>query len=371
MGTTAISGPQIVYGPNALEDNQPAPSQFAWGTAFFDARFPYSGANTSVPQAYGFPQQAMIQALDFFVYPLGTIAASQTTTEGVPLVLTTTAEPGITPSQNMRIRSTGQIIPNLIVLDDFHINNAYEIPVACSYLMTDNFGIWDPTTLSSRHLVFSGTSNDTSFQINGIDVYGYPVSETLVWNSSSVTTSKAYKAIISIIPLSTATQDVQVKTSIVIGLPIRNDDNGHIMVYESGNFVASPTIRSSLYGITGITSASGILTITIAVDVVSSANHTLPVGSTVTITQCNPSSFNGTYTVLSSAPGTFTVASQDTDTYVSGGEIFCSESSLLTADVRGSYGPSSVSIYASVYQSISTQNMLSNVGQFGVAQFGM
>lgn len=90
--------------------------------------------------------------------------------------------------------------------------------------------LWQPAALISRTLIF--TSNNasgatTTFTINGLDTYGFPMTENVTLTPGSALTSsgiKAFKYISTITPNATeGTFTVSVGTNDVIGFPLRSD----------------------------------------------------------------------------------------------------------------------------------------------------
>lgn len=409
MGTTAISGPFLVYGENIIEQNDDiAPSNFARGQGFVDDRAPflYDGTSNVFPKVRGFPQQQWVQTLNATIYPIVLLASSLPLVDvmpGVPIPLITSPVPGATPGVTVRESGTGRLIRNVLMIDDcnfalyngefiattastFHASDEKFIEDALafttSFAAPENIACWDPSKLSARRITLGGGGNPNEFFITGIDAYGYLISDTItteVVGGSFVYSRKAFKGIISIIPttVDSSPQQTQFFTTPDVGLPLRYDYPYAVMAYNAGVLDVTPSnFESSLYTITGITPLAGILTITIAPSETSIPSvgqpYTLPVGSHVTISRCVPSSYNGTYTILTSGPGTFTVSSTNVDVYVSGGFIFCDQGGFETADVRGIYAsqpPSSDPFNLIVYQTVTLQNMQDSVGQFGIPQF--
>ena len=380
---TAISGPFVSWGDSPIELNQDAaPSLFARGEGFVDTRLPfqYLGVSTAAPKVYGFPQNGFIQTMNANIYSTYNIdSGAPASVADTPLVLASASVPGLTVGITVREVSTGNFVPNVLALDDFHMVDFLGTPVATSALplgQSGDIACWDPATLSSRRLVFTGGSVANTFVIFGIDVYGYYMSETLVTTGAGTFFSaKAFKYIISITPSVSDASGMGIIPANRVGLPLRYDYPASTLIYENGvQNTNIADLESSLYTITGITPLAGILTITIADALLSiGTSYTLPVGSSVTLANVLPYSYNSTYTVLTSGPGIFTVASTNVDAYVSGGTVFCDASGPNTNDVRGIYN--AVSSPANdyqlvIYQAVSLSNMVSSVGQFGVLQFG-
>lgn len=383
MGTTAISGPQVVYGTSATETNPPAASAFAWGEAFYDNRKSYEGSSAAIPKGFAFPQECATASIDAYLYAAGTICPAQPATMNIGLNFVSSPSPGITPNQTVFFFIDGIVPftePDFLILDDFHIGMIQNNLSVVTFLKKGDLGYWDPLTLLSRRISISGGSVNNTFNIRGLDIYGNFVTEIIsLTGGGEAISSKAYKGLLSIIPsVSDATNITVSNTPLsgfpIIGLPLRADYVGEAYTIENGVFnAAAANFESSLYTVTGITPSSpsvGQATITIAASPFGGALYTLPVGSNITISRCNPSSYNGTYVVLTSGPGTMTVATTNTDTYVSGGSIFCDQSGNNTADVRGSFQVTQTSPYNILaYQSIPLSNMTSSIGQFGVVQF--
>lgn len=389
MGITSLSGAYLVYGEGLGPSNTDiGPSGFAWGQAFSDTRepFAYEGATNITPKVHGFPQQQLIQTINATIYPSALLAISPLLVDvepGVPIPLITVAAPGATPGMTVRESGTGRLIHNVLMLDDFNLIDYYGTQIATTASSFDQFGnvsYWDPSKLSSRRISLGGGGNPNEFFITGIDTYGYLMTDTISTEAiggSFVISRKAFKGIISIIPTQVDSSPFQTAffTTPYIGVPIRYDYPYSVMAYTNGVLDSTSTdYESSLYSITGITPLAGILTITIAPtnSPFGGQAYTLPIGSHITITRCNPSSYNDTYTVLTSGPGTLTVASTNVDAYVAGGSIFCDQGGLETNDVRGVYvmpvDPTDP-VNLIIYQSVTLQNMLTSVGQFGIPQF--
>ena len=90
--------------------------------------------------------------------------------------------------------------------------------------------IWNPTDMISRAVSITSTTSQVvqTFTINGLDVYGQPMTEfiTLVGTTATTTSGKkAFKYISSVTPSATdATGSYSVGTTAIIGLPLRSDN---------------------------------------------------------------------------------------------------------------------------------------------------
>lgn len=90
--------------------------------------------------------------------------------------------------------------------------------------------LWHPGAMISRAVSITSTTSQVSgvvFTVNGLDVYGFPMTETLTTSGTSAATTsgkKAFKYLLSVTPSATdGTGNYSVGTLDVIGLPIRSD----------------------------------------------------------------------------------------------------------------------------------------------------
>ena len=105
--------------------------------------------------------------------------------------------------------------------------------------------LWNPHWAVSRAVVltFSAAATTATFTVNGYDVYGYPMSQTIAGPASAtgVTTTKAFKYITSVVPSGTMTAaTVSVGTADVFGLPLRADALAYLQV-NFNNALVTPT----------------------------------------------------------------------------------------------------------------------------------
>lgn len=91
--------------------------------------------------------------------------------------------------------------------------------------------LWNPPALIGRTLIYTSDSASgatTTFTANGLDIYGFPMTEQVVLTPGSALTAtglKAFKYISTITPSATeATHNVSVGTTDVIGFPVRSDN---------------------------------------------------------------------------------------------------------------------------------------------------
>lgn len=116
---------------------------------------------------------------------------------------------------------------------------------------------WNPMAILGRAVSVTAAAGATyaTATVNGYDVYGYPVTEDItITAGSAVNGKKAFKYIRSVV-LSGGTADTthaySVGTTNIIGLPIRSDSFGDILV----NYGASLTATTLITAATGYTAS--------------------------------------------------------------------------------------------------------------------
>ena len=153
---------------------------------------------------------------------------------------------------------------------------------------------WSPQALLGRAVSVTAASGATytTATVNGYDIYGYPMSESItITAGSAVNGKKAFKYIKSVV-LSGGTADTthaySVGTADVFGLPLRSDTFGDIIVNNA----------SSLVGTTLITAATNYLP----------ADRTTPSASTADV--------RGTFAATSSSGANKLIIRQSPQAYM-------------------------------------------------------
>lgn len=388
MTITAFSGPLVTYNHgDAYPNTAEAPSVLDQGSALLDPRAPYGykpGSFSYTGQVYGTGATGLIPTVDAYLYPAGpaNLAAAQALTAGVPMTLVSSSSLGVTVGVNVQNILTGAAILNTIALDSYNTvyNPTLGVTVANCLLPMGQSGavtLLDPTTSTSRRLIFTGTPLVTNtLKVTGVDIYGYVVTEDVhITIGANGYTRKAYKFLISVVPQFSDAATMSVGTLDQFGYPLRLDYNSECLVFENEVLQTTTTVCSALYKIASISAGGpGDLIVNLFGDPINSDDYDLPVGSTVTISRTTPASFNGTYPVAGTASNAIVIPSTNADTYVSGGEIFCSLSGNRTADVRGIYEFSSnpgSPFTLKIYQSPSLRNVSTSFGLYGADQYNL
>ena len=110
---------------------------------------------------------------------------------------------------------------------------------------------WNPGDMISRAVSITSTTSQVvqTFTINGLDVFGYPMTEVITLSGTTATTTngkKAFKYISSVTPSVTdSTGSYSVGTQDIVGYPIRTDnftvgaDFDCTMMFNAANIVAT------------------------------------------------------------------------------------------------------------------------------------
>ncbi len=112
--------------------------------------------------------------------------------------------------------------------------------------------MYHPGGMISRCVSITSTTSQvdvTTFVVNGLDVYGFPMTENIVTSGTSATTTsgkKAFKLIISVTPDKTdGTGNYSVGTLDIFGFPIRSDQYQVGMVADTALMMNNALITSS------------------------------------------------------------------------------------------------------------------------------
>lgn len=274
MGVTAYTGPVISFGQAALQStNSPAPypadynpqagpSLFYQGTGLIDPRtfYSYEPGQTSSEPIYGFLGSERVMVFDQVPTTAGenTIAQTQSATTATvrTLTLTATDTANATVGVSIVAPESGQTVTGLIAIDS--------ATSTVTFGSDTTINLWDPTTLISRCVRIEGSSDDSggTFTINGRDVYGYLMSETVTGSISTtagstfVVTQKAFKYIASITASGTINSTgVTIGVADIYGLPLAVQSGGQLTIH-----ISSGTQFSTVTASTGITVASTVAT---------------------------------------------------------------------------------------------------------------
>lgn len=143
--------------------------------------------------------------------------------------------------------------------------------------------MWNGGDMISRAVSITSTTSQVvqTFTVNGLDVYGYPMTEVITLSGTAATTTngkKAFKYISSVTPSVTdGTGSYSVGTQDIVGFPIRSDnyqvgaDFDVSMMFNNANIVATTGYLAAV--LTAATNATGDVRGTYALQ--TSSNGTL------------------------------------------------------------------------------------------------
>jgi hypothetical protein len=231
-----------------------APSLDAGGAGIQDGRLPWNTANSSAgAQALGWVAGNQHPLYDYVPATASTtnIAAAQAPTAGTPLTLVSSTGSGIVVSS-----SALRMLPSLVVVP----SGTLFVDAVTTYSRFGNSDytvFYDAGTLAARCLQVTSVGNDSSgtMSIVGYDMYGYLIHQTVtLTNASVVTTTKAFKAIVSATPLGTLSgSNISVGVADTVGLPMLGSTSpnsiwgfwNNLILAGAGTYTAGVTTTAS------------------------------------------------------------------------------------------------------------------------------
>ncbi|CAB4131262.1 hypothetical protein UFOVP120_73 [uncultured Caudovirales phage] len=226
----------------------------------------------------------------------------QTTTADIAVSVTTVATP--TPSSIVTIDAVGS---GLDAYDTVDIRT--QISVGGLVL----FGLYP--------VIPVGTNQ---FQIQAVDVLGYPVYPTSNVTGGGAVPSFAFTSGASTVSVTLADHGYLAGDTFPILVSL---SAGSVTLY--GNYTVSAVTSSSVFVINASSSASTTPTLTASgtgttATLTYSSSYTIPVGSTIVVAGVTPAGYNGTYTVTASSAGSVSYANATTGAQTVAGTIFVS-----------------------------------------------
>lgn len=236
MGINAFSGPNLTFGltrsaSGGIQEynEQRGPNVADAGYALYDPRPPYAYYPGSPVTAKTWCWWNSYGRVDCKpgTFTLVTIAATQTPVAGTALTLATASSGCVTTGVTLVPASNPQTtVTGLLAIDSTYAT----VPVGQACGSAGTVTAWDPQLALSRTITFekSSTTGDDSgatYTIQGYDIYGYAMTETITGTSSTGSTSynsqKAFKYIKSITPGGTiGATNISVHPSNTFGFPL-------------------------------------------------------------------------------------------------------------------------------------------------------
>lgn len=106
--------------------------------------------------------------------------------------------------------------------------------------------MWNPQAMLARAVNITSTNAGATggnFLVSGFDIYGAPMTERITKAAGATTTAgaKAFKYISSVVPQFTDAQTYSIGTSDIIGLPLRSDFFGDLVINYNATLVTAST----------------------------------------------------------------------------------------------------------------------------------
>lgn len=240
MAVSAYPGPLVVFGDRnpvgtgATGSSNPdkGPSLIWGGAGLLDPR---AGYNRNKYGAIGFSASSRIPVIDFVPAALAVANISASASPGagaITLVSVTGAGITVLATATMVFPSLNIVPVNALAIDggpglvgfgSANLGNSGQNVIS----------VYDPTKTSARNVRLSSGGNDTgiTFTVNGYDIYGYPMTETITGANAGIASgAKAFKFITSITHTGSVATTLSVGTGDVFGFPIRVDTLGYLEI---------------------------------------------------------------------------------------------------------------------------------------------
>lgn len=289
MAIAARSGPIVVFGQAApgaglgaaIEYNpQRGPSVFDQYLGLADPRYglsyiPGQAANSPVAAWFSGGLFCLIDAVPTAL-AANNIAASQSPGAGA-IALVSSSGAGVTVGSTVTRLDTGLVQTGLLALDGAMVRLGFGSDASIQ--------IWDPTKALARAVSITSGGNDTgiTFTVNGFDVYGQPMSETMTGASgAAVSGKKAFKYILSVTHTGSIATTVTVGTLDLFGLGLRSDIWGDADIVWNNAFITANTGFTAAVTTDPATAITGDTRGTYAVQSASDGTKRLRLWQTVT-----------------------------------------------------------------------------------------
>jgi hypothetical protein len=248
MSITRFTGPIVVSGEgptlpgyNVYNDTA-GPSAFAHGTGILDTRFgPFNGGDVSniIPFWYGVDSICVIDQVPSAISATN-IAAAQAGAVG-NMTLVSTSGGGITVGAQNINALTNQIVTGWAIDNSQAYIQVNTAPIGVGGGMS----AYDPRTMIARAVRITSAGNDSgaTATVSGLDVYGYPIHQTITLaNAGVVTTAKTFKMILTVtLAGALSGSNVSVGTSDIYGFPLAGYEWAFVDIFWNQAFITVNT----------------------------------------------------------------------------------------------------------------------------------
>lgn len=283
MSVTAYSGPVVTF-PEGNANPDAGPSPFQFGTSLIDPRpaYTYVPGQAAIKPIMGFIDGSYV-VVDQAPSTISAvnIAASQSPAAGAITLVSATGA-GITAGVSITRADTGATVTGLLAIDG--------AMGTVKFGVSQTIQIWDPTKAISRNVRLTSGGNDTgiTFTVNGYDVYGFPMSETITGANAGVASgAKAFKYIASVSHTGSVAGTLTIGAGDVYGLGIRADNFFYTDIYWNSAFITATTGFTAAVTTSPATKTTGDVRGTYAVQTASDGTKKLQVAITVSVVNLN------------------------------------------------------------------------------------
>lgn len=247
MTTTSFSGPLVTDLGNPLgsqgtgsanQNPGPGPCNWAHGDALLDPRYPftYYKGMSELEKFYGWASGAMAMVINQVPSTISAVNIAATQAAAATITLVSSSGAGITVGTSITRPDTGATVTGLLAIDT--------AMAGVGFGQDATVNMWDPTKAISRNVRITSAADDSgkTFTVVGYDLYGYPMSEVITGANAGVASgAKAFKYIASVTPSTTPAGNVSVGTGDVIGLPLRADYVGQLLINYNDTIITAST----------------------------------------------------------------------------------------------------------------------------------
>jgi hypothetical protein len=248
MSVSAWAGPLIQFGAEPYGSNldvnpDRGPAMLDLGMMILDPRVAYTYLPgqpvTRATMGFVDGEYICVDATPSAI-AANNIAASQSPGAGaINLVVASGA--GITVGVSITRADTGVLVSGLLAIDGLAGGTT---SAGTGFGSNAQVQSWNPAQMLSRTVRITSGGNDSgiSFTVNGYDVYGFPMTQTVTGaNAGVATTLKTFKYITSVTHTGSVATTVTIGTGDTYGFPLQVNKFFYIDIYWNNAYITSNT----------------------------------------------------------------------------------------------------------------------------------
>lgn len=236
---TMLGNPLGSVGTGSANQNPgPGPCFWTHGDAVLDPRVPftYYPGNSELEKFYTWYSGSQLVLINQVPSTISAVNIAATQAAAATITLVSSSGAGITVGVSITRADTGATVTGLLAIDT--------AMAGLGFGQDQTVNVWDPTKAISRNVRITSAADDSgkTFTVVGYDLYGYPMSEVITGANAGVASGvKAFKYITSVTPSTTPAGNVSVGTGDVIGLPMRTDYVGQLVINYNDTLITAST----------------------------------------------------------------------------------------------------------------------------------